>query len=63
VVIRAVSPKRLEDHTFEANIDTAMARRGQALDMRPDIVVLVTGDSDFEHDALDGNVPAQPVPA
>jgi len=52
VVTKDGSPT--EDGRFKANVDVMMAIDGVALaaEMRPDIVVLVTGDSDFAHLAL-----------
>lgn len=52
VVTKDGSPT--EDGRFKANVDVLMAIDGVALatEMRPDIVVLVTGDSDFAHLAL-----------
>jgi uncharacterized LabA/DUF88 family protein len=43
-----------EDGRYKANVDVMMAIDGVALatEMRPDVVVLVTGDSDFAHLAL-----------
>lgn len=54
VVTREGSPERPEERTWKANVDTIMATDvvEMALDTRPDIVVLVTGDSDFAHVAL-----------
>lgn len=52
VVIKDGSPA--EDGRYKANMDVMMAIDGIALatEMRPDIVVLVTGDSDFGYLAL-----------
>lgn len=52
VVTKDGSPT--EDGNFKANVDVLMAIDAMylATEMRPDIVVLVTGDSDFAHLAL-----------
>jgi uncharacterized LabA/DUF88 family protein len=52
VVTKDGSPS--EEGRYKANVDVLMAIDGVdlAVEMRPDIVVLVTGDSDFAHLAL-----------
>ncbi|HEX2689108.1 MAG TPA: NYN domain-containing protein [Kofleriaceae bacterium] len=49
VVTKDGSPT--EDGRYKANVDVLMAIDGVdlAVEMRPDIVILVTGDSDFAH--------------
>jgi uncharacterized LabA/DUF88 family protein len=51
VVIKEGVPKDVDDGTYKANVDVVMAIDAMdlALSIRPDIVVLVTGDSDFAY--------------
>lgn len=44
-------PKDVDDGTYKANVDVVMAIDAMdlALSIHPDIVVLVTGDSDFAY--------------
>jgi len=51
VVTKEGVPKDVEDGTYKSNVDVVMAIDAMdlALSIRPDIVVLVTGDSDFAY--------------